>query len=169
MAKSLMAAGVDDKFPDGQYGGSSEEEDLVFRILMKMGDRVLQAVLETAATLCIVAEKTKTVAIRVGDAWTIHSLGADDVSICLGNESVMQHCRVLDTDAFDIVMDRDFLRANPQGKNLVSRTSLCSTLRLWQWPLLRIFVAVSTKRVRAALRSRDKLSARKIPVGPTRS
>ena len=41
-----------------------------------------------------------------------------DVTICLGDETVTQHCRVLDTDAFDIVIGTDFLRRNPQVKML---------------------------------------------------
>ena len=88
MTKSLMAAGVDVKFPDEEYGGGSEEEDLVFWILVKIGDHVFRAVLDTAATPSIVARrllktfrKTKTVAIRVGDGRTIHSLGGVDVTI----------------------------------------------------------------------------------------
>ena len=36
-------------------GGGSEEEDLVFWILVKIGDQVFQAVLHTGATLSIVA------------------------------------------------------------------------------------------------------------------
>ena len=63
-------------------------------------------------------KKTKTVAIRVGDGRTIHSLGGVDVTICLGDETVTEHCRVLDTDAFDIVIGTDFLRRNPQVKML---------------------------------------------------
>ena len=59
-------------------------------------------------------KKTETVAIRVGDGSTIHSLGGVDVTICLGDETVTQHCRVLDIDAFDIVIGTDFLRRNPQ-------------------------------------------------------
>ena len=39
-------------------------------------------------------------------------------SICLGDEEVTQHCKVLDTDAFDIVIGTDFLRFNPQVKLL---------------------------------------------------
>ena len=92
---------------------------------MKIGDQVFRAVLDTGATLSIVARrllktfrKTKTVAIRVGDGRTIHSLGGVDVTICLGDETVTQHCRVLDTDAFDIVIGTDFLRRNPQVKML---------------------------------------------------
>ena len=92
---------------------------------MKIGDQVFRAVLDTGATLSIVArrllktfKKTKTVAIRVGDGRTIHSLGGVDVTICLGDETVTQHCRVLDTDAFDIVIGTDFLRRNPQVKML---------------------------------------------------
>ena len=81
--------------------------------------------LDTGATLSIVArrllktfKKTKTVAIKVGDGRTIHSLGGVDVTISLGDETVTQHCRVLDTDAFDIVIRTDFLRRNPQVKML---------------------------------------------------
>ena len=44
--------------------------------------------------------------------------GGVDVTICLGDETVTQHCRVLDTDAFDIVIGTDFLRRNPQVKML---------------------------------------------------
>ena len=92
---------------------------------MKIGDQVFRAVLDTGATLSLVAcrllktfKKTKTVAIRVGDGRTIHSLGGIDVTICLGEETVTQYCRVLDTDAFDIVIGTDFLRRNPQVKML---------------------------------------------------
>ena len=40
------------------------------------------------------------------------------MTIGLGNETVTQHCRVLDSDTFDIVIGTDFLRRNPQGKML---------------------------------------------------
>ena len=94
---------------------------MVFSVLVKIGGLVLRAVLDTGATLFIVArrllktfKKTKTVAARVGDGRAIHSLGAVDVSFCFGNECVMQHCRLLDTDAFEIVIGTHFLRKNPQ-------------------------------------------------------
>ena len=63
-------------------------------------------------------KKTKTVAIRVQDGRTIHSLGGVDVTLCLVDKTVTQHCRVLDTDAFDIVIGTDFLRRNPHVKML---------------------------------------------------
>ena len=94
---------------------------------MKIDDQVYKAVLDTGATLSIVAcrllkqaniRKTKTVAIRVGDGRTIHPLGGVDVTVCPGDEQVTQHCKVLDTGAFDIVIGTDFLRRNPQGKLL---------------------------------------------------
>ena len=44
--------------------------------------------------------------------------GGVDVTIYLGDETVTQHCRVLDTDALDIVIGTDFLRSNPQVKML---------------------------------------------------
>ena len=88
---------------------------------MKMRDQVIRAVLDTGATVSKVARrllktfrKTKTLAIRVGNGRTIHSLGAVDVTICLGDETVTQHCRILDTDAFDFVIGTDFLRRNPR-------------------------------------------------------
>ena len=90
---------------------------------MKIGDQVYKAVLDTGATLLILARrtlkkakirKTKTLAIRVGDGRTIHSLGGVDVTVCLGDEQVTQHCKLLDTDAFDIVIGTDFLRCNPR-------------------------------------------------------
>ena len=98
---------------------------------MKIGDQVFRPVLDTAATLSIVArrllktfKKTKTVAIRVGDGRTIHSFGGVDVTICLGDETVTQHCRVLDTDAFDIVIGSATPKASnagPQGRTLWGR------------------------------------------------
>ena len=95
---------------------------MVFWILVDLGDQVFQAVLDTGATLSIVArrllktfKRTKTVAVRVEYGRTIKSFGGVAVTICLGNETVTQHCklRVLDTDAFDVVIGTDFLRRNP--------------------------------------------------------
>ena len=98
---------------------------MVFGILLEISDQVFRAVLDTGATLSIVDrrllktfKKTKTVAIRVGDGRTIHSCGGVDVSICLGDKTVTQHCRLLDTDAFGMVIGTDFLRRNPQAKML---------------------------------------------------
>ena len=44
--------------------------------------------------------------------------GKVDVTVCVGDEQVTQHCKMLDTDAFDIVIGTDFLRRNPQVKLL---------------------------------------------------
>ena len=40
------------------------------------------------------------------------------MTICLGDKNVTQHCRVSDTDAFNIVIGTDFLQRNPQVKTL---------------------------------------------------
>ena len=48
MAKSLMAAGVDVKFPAEEQGGGSEEEDLVFWILVKSGIKFFEQCLTPA-------------------------------------------------------------------------------------------------------------------------
>ena len=42
--------------------------------------------------------------------------GGGDITFCLGNEKVTQHCKVLDTDAFDILIGTHFLRRNPHVK-----------------------------------------------------
>ena len=57
-------------------------------------------------------------AIGVGDFPTVHSLGGIDVTVCLDDEQVSQHCELLDTDVFDIVIGTDFLGRNPQVKLL---------------------------------------------------
>ena len=90
---------------------------------MKIGDQVYKAVLDASATLSIVAStllksakfpKTKTVAIRVGDGKTIHSLGALHLTVCLGDEQVTKRCKLLDTNAFDIVIGTYCLCRNPR-------------------------------------------------------
>ena len=107
--------------------GGSEDEDLVFWITVEIGDELYKVVLDTGATLSIVARrllkqakirKTKAVAIRVGDGRTIRSVGRVDVTVCLDDGQVTQHCKVLDTDGFDIVIGTDFLRPNPGVKLL---------------------------------------------------
>ena len=89
---------------------------------MKIGDQVFRAVLDIGATLSLVAlktfKKTKIVALRVANGRTIQSLGVINGTICLGDETVTKHCRVLDTDAFDIGIGTDFLRRNPRVKML---------------------------------------------------
>ena len=57
-------------------------------------------------------------AIRVADSRTMHSLRGVNVTVCLGDEQVTQHCKVLDTDAFDIVIGTDFLPRDPELKLL---------------------------------------------------
>ena len=53
--------------------------------------------------------------------------GGVDVTICLGDKTVTQHCRVLDTDAFDIVIGTDFLQKDLQVKMLsLQRTYSCT-------------------------------------------
>ena len=100
---------------------------MVCWITVETGDQVYKAIADTCSTLSILARrmlkqakinKTKTAAIRVGDGRIINSLGGVDVIVCLGGEQETQHCKVLDTDGFDIVLGKDFLRSNPQVKLL---------------------------------------------------
>ena len=41
-----------------------------------------------------------------------------NMTVCLGIEQVTQHCKVLDTEAFEIVINPNFLRRNPEVKLL---------------------------------------------------
>ena len=100
---------------------------MVLGITLKISDQIYKAVSDTGAALLNVARrllkqgsirKAKTVAIRVGHSCTIHSLWGFDVIVCLGDEQVTQHCKVLDTDASDIGIGTDVLRRNPQVKLL---------------------------------------------------
>ena len=40
------------------------------------------------------------------------------MTVCLADEQGTQHCKVLETNPFDIVIGTDFLRCNPQVKPL---------------------------------------------------
>ena len=44
--------------------------------------------------------------------------GGVDVTVCLGDEQVAHHCKLLYSDAFDIVIGTDLLRCNSQVKLL---------------------------------------------------
>ena len=90
--------------------------------------------MDTGGTLSIVGRtllmqakirKSKTAAIRVWYGRTIPSLRGIHVTVCLGDEKVAQHCNVLDTTAFDIVIGTDFLRCNTEVKLL----SFCQSLQ----------------------------------------
>ena len=54
------------------------------------------------------------------------------MTLCLGNEQVTHYCKVLDTNAFDILIGTDFLHRSPQGETVVFATSFCPILRLRQ-------------------------------------
>ena len=79
--------------------------------------------MNSGATLSIVArrllkqakiQKTRPAAIKAGDGRTIHSLAEVNATVCLSNEQVTQHCKLLDTDVFDIVIGTEFLCRNHQ-------------------------------------------------------
>ena len=113
--------------------------------------------------------KTKILAIRVGVRRTIHSLGGVNVSICLCEESVMQHCGVLDTDAFDIVIGTDFLRKDPQLK-MISLQHAYALHCDFGNGLFSVPLELSGRR-ESGLRyaARTNYRTEKLPVGPTRT
>ena len=82
------------------------------------------------------------------------SLGAVDETICLGDETVTQHCRVTDTDFFDIVIGTNFLRRNPQVKMLSLQRPYFLHCDFGSG-LFSVPLELSGGAVWAALRSRD--------------
>ena len=44
--------------------------------------------------------------------------GGVDVTVSLRDEQVTQHCKVLDTEDFDLVIGTDFPQSNPKVKRL---------------------------------------------------
>ena len=128
---------------------------------MKIRVQFFCAVLDTGVTLSIVArpllktfKKTKTVAIRVGDGRTIYSLGVLDVTICLGDKTVTQHCRVLDTDTLDIIIGTHVLQRKPQKNLCLSNAPILCTATLAVGPSPYLSVCQDEKSLGCATQPR---------------
>ena len=99
---------------------------------------------------------------------SIH-LGGVDVTICLGDETVTQHCRVLGTDAFGIVIGTDFLRRSPQVK-MLSLQRPYSLHSDFGSGLFSVPLELSGRK-KSGLRyaSKTNYSTEKLPIGPSPS
>ena len=103
------------EFCQGRSGGPT---DLVFWVRIRLGGREYLGVLDTGATISLVAKKIlprgdlknimPTAAIRMGDGHVVHSRGDCEIEVPMGSRSIAHRSYVMDTDTFDLVLATDF-------------------------------------------------------------
>ena len=96
----------------------------MFPVRIRLGGREYLGVLDTGATISIVAKKTlpcgdlknilPTVAIHMGDGHAVHSSGDRQVEVPIGSRSIAHRFWVMDTEAFDFVLGTDFFFEHSQ-------------------------------------------------------
>ena len=96
----------------------------MFWVRICPGGREYLGVLDTGATISIVAKKTlpigdlknmmNTAAIRMGDGHVVHSCGDSEVDVPMGLRSIAHPFYVMDTEAFDFVLGADFFVEHSQ-------------------------------------------------------
>ena len=89
----------------------------MFRVRIRLGGREYHGVLDTGATISIVAKKAlpcgslkntmTTAAIRMGNGHVVHSCGDCEVEVPMGSRSIVHWFNVMDTEAFDFVLGTD--------------------------------------------------------------
>ena len=100
---------------------------------IRLGAREYLGVLDTGATISIVAKKIlpcgsltntmPTVAIRMGDGHVVHSCGDCDVEVPMGSRTVAHRFYLMDTEAFDFVLETDFFLQDSQIQSLTLQAS----------------------------------------------
>ena len=109
------------EFLQGCSGGPT---DLVFWVRIRLWGREYLGVLDTGATISIVAKKMlpcgalknifPTAAIRMGDGHLVHSCGDCEVEAPRGSRSIAHRFYMMDTEAFDFVLGTDFFVEHSQ-------------------------------------------------------
>ena len=129
MARKLRNKGFEvtcpAEFSRGRSGGA---QDLVFLVCIQKGGREYLGVLDTGATISIVAKKTlpcgslgntmTTAAIRMGDGHVVHSCGDCEVEVRNGSRTIVHRFHVMDTESFDFVLGTDFFLQHSQIQSL---------------------------------------------------
>ena len=100
----------------------------MFWVRIRLGGREYLGVLDTGATISIVAKKIlpcgslkstmTTAAIRMGDGHVVHSCGDCEVEVPLGSRTIAHRFYVMDTEAFDFVLGTDFFVQHSQIQSL---------------------------------------------------
>ena len=96
----------------------------MFWVRIRLGGREYLGVLDTGATISIVAKKMlpcgslkntmTTAAIRMGDGHVVHSCGNCEVEVPMGSRTIAHRFYVMDTEAFDFVLGTDFFVQHSQ-------------------------------------------------------
>ena len=107
----------------------------MFWVRIRLGGREYLGVLDTGATISIVAKKIlpcgslkntmTTAAIRMGDGHVVHSCGDCEVEVPLGSRTIAHRFYVMDTDAFDFVLGTDFFVQHSQCKTQAPKRLPC--------------------------------------------
>ena len=98
--------------------------DLVFWVRIRLEGRECPGVLDTGATISIVAKKIlprgilkntmPTAAIRMGDGHVVHSCGDCELDVLTGSQTIAHRFYVMHTEAFDFVLGTDFFLQHTQ-------------------------------------------------------
>ena len=96
----------------------------MFQVRIRLGGREYLGVLDTGATISIVAQKTlphadlknvmSTAAICLGDGHVVHGCGDCEVDVPMGSRSIAHWFYVTDAEAFDFVLGTDFFVEHSQ-------------------------------------------------------
>ena len=109
----------------------------MFWVRIRLGGREYLGVLDTGATISIVAKKAlpcgslkntmTTAAIHMGDGHVVHSCGDCEVEVPMGSRTIAHRFYVMDTEAFDFVLGTDFFvqRSQIQSLTLQAPYLLC--------------------------------------------
>ena len=113
----------------------------MFWVRIRLGGREYLGVLDTGATISIVAKKIlpcgslkntmTTAAIRMGDGHVVHSCGDCEVEVPMGSRTIAHRFYVMETEAFDFVLGTDFFVQHSQIQSLTLQAPSCTTSCTW--------------------------------------
>ena len=129
MARKLRRKGFDvTSTAEFGQGRSWRSTDLVFWVRILLGGREYLGVLDTGATISIMAKKTltrgdlkntiPTAAICMGDGHVAHGCGNCEVSVPMGSRRIVHQFYMMDTEAFDFVLGTNFFVEHSQTLSL---------------------------------------------------
>ena len=126
----------------------------MFWVRIRLGGREYLGVLDTGATISIVAKKIlpcgslkntmTTAAIRMGDGHVVHSCGDCEVEVPMGSRTIAHRFYVMDTEAFDFVLGTDLFVQHSQIQSLTLQAPYLLVRGPWQWQRVCATGAVGT-------------------------